>query len=558
MTRQLGTRSGKQKRQSSRHMETSKAKNEFLIIQKSQLTSVPARNRESAKQTSVTEPLTYKRTHHKVEEISVKEAMKDREWMAKCREQIVKIFYCMINESNGVLVKRPSDIYLTYKYCIGKGNNAELVKQVLGSRWWWTRVPEEEKQSAHFIWTQWTEKALIKSIPCSSDIENTVDHGKVFSLGNFHRYSDPKRISRLSVKTVDLSPLGYEDVYKSSSYVKVLGQTDIDPVHSRTHNKLEENCHLSSKKGLFYNMKNYYETIGRDVFEVIPLTFHITSGVTDPVFIEFERVFCETGPTCWIVKPGENTNRGIGISLCSSLVAIKQEINKWSSRVSRTFIIQKYIDRPFLIHKRKFDIRCYALVTSCNGVLQGYFYSEGYLRTTSYNFSLANLDNKFVHLTNDAVQKKSESYGKYETGNKLSYSEFQKYLDTAHPELNVNFIENVLPAMKQIVKDTICSVFLKIDPNRRSQTFEIFGYDFLLDYELRPWLLEVNTNPCLELSSPQLVRIIPAMLDNSFRIALDPLFPEPPHPKKQSHLANEMIPDNKYELIFHSLADGLD
>jgi len=35
-----------------------------------------------------------------------------------------------------------------------------------------------------------------------------------------------------------------------------------------------------------------------------------------------------------------------------------------------------------------------------------------------------------IHLTNDAVQKKSEDYGRFESGNKLSYAEFQKYLDT--------------------------------------------------------------------------------------------------------------------------------
>lgn len=35
-----------------------------------------------------------------------------------------------------------------------------------------------------------------------------------------------------------------------------------------------------------------------------------------------------------------------------------------------------------------------------------------------------------VHLTNDAVQKKSKDYGKYETCNKLSFLEFDKYLDT--------------------------------------------------------------------------------------------------------------------------------
>ncbi|OMJ67979.1 hypothetical protein SteCoe_34699 [Stentor coeruleus] len=105
-----------------------------------------------------------------------------------------------------------------------------------------------------------------------------------------------------------------------------------------------------------------------------------------------------------------------------------------------------------------------------------------------------------------------------------------------------------------MIKDTIQAVFLKIDTNKRAHSFEVFGYDFLLDSSLKPWLLEVNTNPCLELSSPHLARIIPAMLDNSFRIAIDPLFPEPVNPKR---LSTEVLSENKYELIFHSLIDGV-
>ena len=30
---------------------------------------------------------------------------------------------------------------------------------------------------------------------------------------------------------------------------------------------------------------------------------------------------------------------------------------------------------------------------------------------------------------------------------------------------------------------------------------EIFGYDFMVDEKLQPWLIEVNTNPSLEESS---------------------------------------------------------
>jgi len=35
-------------------------------------------------------------------------------------------------------------------------------------------------------------------------------------------------------------------------------------------------------------------------------------------------------------------------------------------------------------------------------------------------FNTKNLTNRMIHLTNDAVQKKSENYGKYENGNKVN------------------------------------------------------------------------------------------------------------------------------------------
>ena len=39
----------------------------------------------------------------------------------------------------------------------------------------------------------------------------------------------------------------------------------------------------------------------------------------------------------------------------------------------------------------------------------------------------------------------------------------------------------------------------------------------MLDQNFRLYLIEVNTNPCLEMSSPLLARIIPEVLENTFR-----------------------------------------
>ncbi len=72
--------------------------------------------------------------------------------------------------------------------------------------------------------------------------------------------------------------------------------------------------------------------------------------------------------------------------------------------------------------------------------------------------------------------------------------------------------------------DSFRAVYNKIDPLRVGNSFEIFGYDFMIDETFKVYLIECNTNPCLEVCCPLLARIIPELLDNSFRIALDPMY----------------------------------
>ena len=65
------------------------------------------------------------------------------------------------------------------------------------------------------------------------------------------------------------------------------------------------------------------------------------------------------------------------------------------------------------------------------------------------------------------------------------------------------------------------SVFNKINKNGRKNSFEIFGYDFIIDEVYNPWLIEVNTNPCIEESSPMLEVYLPRMLDDAFKLTID-------------------------------------
>jgi hypothetical protein len=80
-------------------------------------------------------------------------------------------------------------------------------------------------------------------------------------------------------------------------------------------------------------------------------------------------------------------------------------------------IVQKAIEKPLLYHKRKFDIRVWALVT---GNLEIYFYKTPYLRTSSYEYDDTAFD-QHIHLTNNCQQKHFSEYSKFEEGNTIPY-----------------------------------------------------------------------------------------------------------------------------------------
>jgi hypothetical protein len=59
----------------------------------------------------------------------------------------------------------------------------------------------------------------------------------------------------------------------------------------KLYNKLEDNFHLSNKKAMFLNMKLYYEAMGRDVFNALPVTFHVKEGLEDAEFGRFKAYY---------------------------------------------------------------------------------------------------------------------------------------------------------------------------------------------------------------------------------------------------------------------------
>lgn len=130
-------------------------------------------------------------------------------------------------------------------------------------------------------------------------------------------------------------------------------------------------------------MHSFYSSQGKDPWKFIPMTYLVSSS-SDANFLRFindnSADFKDpTKNSLWIIKPGECSNRGNGIEVCESLDQIKKYIKHHKRK---SYIIQKYITDPLLYQDRKFDIRCFGLITSINGIKRGYFYQGGYIRTS--------------------------------------------------------------------------------------------------------------------------------------------------------------------------------
>jgi hypothetical protein len=186
---------------------------------------------------------------------------------------------------------------------------------------------------------------------------------------------------------------------------------------------------------------------------------------------------------------------------------------------SKKIILQKYIENPLLYNGRKFDMRIWVLISYDMKV---YIFKEGHLKATSCKYSLDNKD-FFVHLTNYSVQKYGQNFQKFEVGNEISFDEFQSCLLKDY-NLNIEVRKEILDKIKNIIAISMKAVQKKININNRKGCFEIFGYDFMFDVDLNPYLIEINTNPGLEISSPLISRLVPRLIDDALRLTIDEVF----------------------------------
>lgn len=216
---------------------------------------------------------------------------------------------------------------------------------------------------------------------------------------------------------------------------------------------------LTAKDRLFRVMKAYASAKGCAMGELgVPDTFLVQprSGQAPELWRGWNEFVISHAdhaalPGCrnlWLLKPS-NANRGNGIEVVDSLDAARATLERVATKASMgvqaTWVVQKYIENPLLLAGRKFDLRVWVLVTDDGDV---YVHGPGYVRTSSEPFAMDTLDRR-VHLTNYCLQVKHQgagsSFGRFETGNTISWEQLAAYLGQVAQGQRSHSVEAVPP-----------------------------------------------------------------------------------------------------------------
>lgn len=81
---------------------------------------------------------------------------------------------------------------------------------------------------------------------------------------------------------------------------------------------------------------------------------------------------------------------------------------------------------------------------------------------------------------------------------------------------NVDWDSRIKPQIREIVIKTFQSCSSKM--KHRERSFEIYGFDLMLDENLKPWLIEVNLSPACSERTQFLKHMLGDMTEHLFRI----------------------------------------
>ena len=376
----------------------------------------------------------------------------------------------LVSPSERCPKKHPRTVFFSPLYLSPEAGNENINRQLLLSL---KEHVEKEKSKFKIEEVTLTDKKYFLSFLSYTNYQLIVDTLK--GNGFVRSFLQNGNHNMLAVPPYKFN---IEDVNKYQFFYKREGQVGISNKHNlhRNYDKMRK---------LFPEDYNY-------------MSETYTYPEMKEIIIKKFKDYQQSKGNLWLIKP-KSSSEGRGIHMFESL-----ENEKGS------FLITKYIENPHLIYGKKYDFRIYVLITSANP-LSIYIYDQGLVRIASekYSLDINRLNSRFIHLTNTVVNKANKDYIfndsiDSEIGNKWSLKTYKKYCE----KMVIDF-DTIFANIKDVVIKTILSNYNRFlndeDVKKNHKNFyhrnyhNLFGFDIILDDDLKAFLLEVNDGPSLSL-----------------------------------------------------------
>lgn len=444
----------------------------------------------------------------------------------------------VIPEKSGLIIKKNTDFKFlksikeetkkTYLYTLRNKNNPDLIRLIMSSRSQWKEVYPYLTTNYHLKWGASTRN-MDFSILNKRKITNHMEYE--------HELTNKKNLFINLIKYCDVKGINAFDYIP---FTVILNYN-----HTKNIANLKKLC-TSSQLYEFNNQSPPFEY--QDFFSLGNEKVDIYKYVNQSNLIKFHNSFILKENSYWILKPKDLCG-GKLLILIDNLNDIEKYLRKFYDGLSKhtdflqsndenevkskeknrfkyrspVVLLQKYIERPLLYNKRKFDIRIWVLVSH---KLEVYVFKEGHLSTSLFEFSIESIS-KNIHITNYDIQRKYDNFD-LENNNEIDFHSFQKYLDSLYKgrtiQKPISIRNDLFPQMKNTISTTFKSVQSIINKKNREYSFVILGYDFLIDDDFKAWLLEINKNPGLSFTSNVTKRLVPRMIDDCIKITIDSIF----------------------------------
>jgi len=266
---------------------------------------------------------------------------------------------------------------------------------------------------------------------------------------------------------------------------------------------------LTSKNAIWKNLVKKYGRIYAKL--MMPATYILSNRNDIKLFNKEYR-----DNKFYILK--KNIQRQKGLKITNNKKDILYGINQGY------VIVQELLQDPYLIDKRKINMRFYLLLVCKNSEIISYVHREGFMYYTKVPFKKGSLE-RDPNITTGYIDRKV-----YEI-NPLTHGDLRKYLDRVDRDLldvEMKLIkekkilsEYVFNNIYRLLKDTVNCVKNNVCHNSHLKdylTFQLFGVDIAINNKLKPQLMEINKGPDMSAKDKRDSDIKHKVMSDVFRV----------------------------------------